>query len=53
LNDASRGTGIENHDRTVAANNLWIVSESTISETRAQVTRSRLDASRTIPSVRP
>jgi len=44
LNDASRGTGIENHDRTVAGNNLWIVSETTISETRAQVTRSRLDA---------
>ncbi len=44
LNAVSRGTSLENHDRTLALSNLWTVSENTISETRAQVTRSRLDA---------
>lgn len=44
LNDVSRATSLENQDRTIAANNLWMVSENTISETRAQVTRSRLEA---------
>lgn len=44
LNAESRGTSIENHDRTFAANNLWTMSSTMISETRAQVTRSRLDA---------
>lgn len=44
LNSASRGTSLENHDRTLAMSNLWTVSENMISETRAQVTRSRLDA---------
>ena len=44
LNAASRATGLENQDRTLALNNLWVVSADAISETRAQVTRSRLDA---------
>ena len=44
LNDVSRGANLENSDRTIAGNNLWIVSDSTISETRAQVTRSELAA---------
>lgn len=44
LNDVSRGANLENRDRTIAGNNLWIVSDRTISETRAQVTRSELDA---------
>jgi outer membrane receptor protein involved in Fe transport len=44
LNAPGRGTSLENQDRTLAASNLWTVSERTISETRAQVTRSRLDA---------
>ena len=44
LNAVSRGTGLENQDRTLAASNLWAISDHAISETRAQVTRSRLDA---------
>jgi hypothetical protein len=44
LNAVSRGTSLDNHDRTLAASNLWTISENAISETRAQVTRSRLDA---------
>jgi hypothetical protein len=44
LNDVSRGANLENSDRTIAGNNLWIVSDSTISETRAQMTRSELAA---------
>ena len=44
LNAESRGTSLENKDRTIAGNNLWTVSGTVISETRAQVTRSRLDA---------
>jgi hypothetical protein len=44
LNAVSRGTGLENHDRTLAGNNLWTISDRLISETRAQVTRSRLAA---------
>lgn len=44
LNAVSRGTSLRNHDRTLAASNLWMASERAISETRAQVTRSRLDA---------
>lgn len=44
LNDTSRGAGLENQDRTIAGNNLWTMSDSMISETRAQVTRSRLTA---------
>ena len=44
LNAVSRGTSLSNHDRTLAVSNLWTVSEHTVSETRAQVTRSRLDA---------
>jgi len=44
LNAVSRATGLENQDRTLALNNLWVVSADAISETRAQVTRSRLDA---------
>jgi carboxypeptidase family protein/TonB-dependent receptor-like protein len=44
LNAVSRGTGLANHDRTLAANNLWTISGDAISETRVQITRSRLDA---------
>jgi outer membrane receptor protein involved in Fe transport len=44
LNAVSRGTALKNHDRTLAASNLWTISGDAISETRAQVTRSRLDA---------
>ncbi len=44
LNDVSRGTSLANEDRTLAATNVWTVSDRTISETRGQVTRSRLDA---------
>jgi outer membrane receptor protein involved in Fe transport len=44
LNAISRGTALENHDRTLAASNLWTISDAAISETRAQVTRSRLSA---------
>jgi outer membrane receptor protein involved in Fe transport len=42
LNAVSRGTSLGTRDRTLAGNNLWNVSSSVISETRAQVTRSRL-----------
>jgi hypothetical protein len=44
LNAVSRGTALDNHDRTLAANNLWTISGDAISETRAQTTRSRLAA---------
>ena len=44
LNAVSRGTALENHDRTLAASNLWTIAGNVISETRAQITRSRLDA---------
>ncbi|HEV7574152.1 MAG TPA: TonB-dependent receptor [Thermoanaerobaculia bacterium] len=44
LNAVSRGTGLANHDRTLAASNLWTISGDAISETRAQITRSRLEA---------
>ncbi len=44
LNSVTRGAGLENRDRTLAANNLWTMSNNMISETRAQVTRSRLTA---------
>jgi hypothetical protein len=44
LNAVSRGTGLENEDWTLAAGNLWTISDHALSETRAQVTRSRLDA---------
>jgi Carboxypeptidase regulatory-like domain/TonB dependent receptor len=44
FNDVSRGTSLANEDRTFAVSNLWTVSDRTISETRAQVTRSRLEA---------
>jgi len=44
LNAVSRGTALENHDRTLAANNLRTISGDAISETRAQATRSRLAA---------
>jgi hypothetical protein len=44
LNAVSRGTALKNHDRTLAASNLWTISGTAISETRAQVTRGRLDA---------
>jgi outer membrane receptor protein involved in Fe transport len=44
LNAVSRGTALDNHDRTLAASNLWTISGDAISETRAQATRSRLAA---------
>jgi len=44
LNAVSRGTGLANHDRTLAASNLWTISIDAVSETRGQITRSRLDA---------
>jgi hypothetical protein len=44
LNAISRGTALENKDRTLAASNLWTIGSDAISETRAQVTRSRLSA---------
>jgi hypothetical protein len=44
LNAVSRGTALDNHDRTLAANNLRTISGDAISETRAQATRSRLAA---------
>ena len=44
LNAVSRATGLGNQDRTLALNNLWVASANAISETRAQVTRSRLEA---------
>jgi outer membrane receptor protein involved in Fe transport len=43
LNALSRATALGNHDRTLAASNSWI-SAALVSETRAQLTRSRLDA---------
>ncbi|HEV7919854.1 MAG TPA: carboxypeptidase regulatory-like domain-containing protein [Thermoanaerobaculia bacterium] len=44
LNALSRATALGNHDRTLAASYLAVLSEHTLSETRAQLTRSRLDA---------
>jgi hypothetical protein len=44
LNAASRGTSLGNEDRTLAVSDQWTISGRAISETRAQVTRSRLDA---------
>jgi hypothetical protein len=44
LNAISRATSLGNRDRTLAVNNLAVLSENAISETRAQLTRSRLDA---------
>lgn len=44
LNATSRATSLENEDWTLAANNVWTISGDAIRETRAQVTRSRLDA---------
>lgn len=44
LNDVSRGTALKDQDRTLALSNVWVASESAVSETRAQVTSSKLDA---------
>lgn len=44
LNAPSRGTSLANRDRTLAAQYLWTVSDHLLSETRAQATRSRLEA---------
>jgi hypothetical protein len=44
LNDVSRGTSLENRDRTIAASNLRTTGANAILETRAQATRSRLSA---------
>jgi hypothetical protein len=44
LNAISRGTSLDDQDRTLAATNLWTISDHAISETRGQVTRSRLSA---------
>ncbi|MCU1245872.1 MAG: hypothetical protein JWN02_1782 [Acidobacteria bacterium] len=44
LNALSRATGLENRDRTLAAGNVWALSDHAVTETRAQLTRSRLSA---------
>lgn len=44
LSAVSRGTALENRDRTLAASNLWTMSANAIAETRAQLTRSDLEA---------
>jgi len=44
FNAISRGTSLDDQDRTLAATNLWTMSDHAISETRGQVTRSRLSA---------
>lgn len=44
LNAVSRGTALTNRDRTLAASNVATLSSRMISETRAQLTRSRLGA---------
>jgi outer membrane receptor protein involved in Fe transport len=43
-NDLSRAAGLGDTDQTVAASNLWTISPSLLNETRAQWTRSNLDA---------
>jgi hypothetical protein len=44
LNDVSRGAALKDEDRTLAVSNVWVASESMVSETRGQVTTSKLDA---------
>lgn len=44
LSAVSRGTALGNRDRTLAATLSWTAAADLISETRAQATRSRLDA---------
>jgi len=44
LNAESRGTSLDNHDRTLAAHDVWLASTRALAETRAQGTRSRLAA---------
>jgi len=44
LNDVSRAAGLANTDDVVAAGNLWTISPALLNETRAQWTRSNLDA---------
>jgi hypothetical protein len=44
LNALTRGTSLDDQDRTLAATNLWTMSDHAISETRGQITRSRLSA---------
>jgi hypothetical protein len=44
INAESRGTSLENRDRTAAMTNTWIVNNALISESRGQLTRSRLSA---------
>jgi outer membrane receptor protein involved in Fe transport len=44
LNDVSRATSLEDGDENVAIGNMLTIGEQLFSETRAQQTRSRLDA---------
>jgi Carboxypeptidase regulatory-like domain len=44
LNDASRGTSLENRDQTISASEFATLSPRTINEARFQFTRSRLAA---------
>jgi Carboxypeptidase regulatory-like domain/TonB dependent receptor len=44
LNSVSRGSGLDNTDETVEANNITTISNRTINEARTQFTHSRLDA---------
>ena len=44
LNAVSRGTRLDDRDRTVAVGDTWSLSDTILSETRGQWTRSRLSA---------
>jgi outer membrane receptor protein involved in Fe transport len=44
LNAVSRGAGLADRDQTLAASYVWTISPTLLSETRAQFTRSRLQA---------
>jgi outer membrane receptor protein involved in Fe transport len=44
LSASSRGTALDNRDRTLAMSNMLTISDAVIAETRAQATRSRLSA---------
>ena len=50
LSAASASTGLDNLDQTVAVSNVYTVSSKTVNETRAQYTRSHLDALPTDPT---
>ena len=50
LSAASASTGLDNLDQTLAVSNVYTVSPNTVNETRAQYTRSHLDALPTDPT---